>query len=48
MALVQRLGWQDANIVSMPSRDGAILSFIGEGANGRGFTSVSCPVRLIT
>jgi ABC-type nitrate/sulfonate/bicarbonate transport system substrate-binding protein len=33
MALVQRLGWQDANIVRMPSGDGAILSFVGEGAN---------------
>ena len=46
MALVQRLGWRDAIIVRTPSGDGAILSFIGEGANGRGFTSVSCPVRL--
>jgi ABC-type nitrate/sulfonate/bicarbonate transport system substrate-binding protein len=33
MALVQRLGWQNANIVRMPSGDGAILSFVGEGAN---------------
>jgi ABC-type nitrate/sulfonate/bicarbonate transport system substrate-binding protein len=33
MALVQRLGWQDANIVRMPSGDGAILSFVGEGAD---------------
>ena len=28
MALVQRLGWQNANIVRMPSGDGAILSFV--------------------
>ena len=33
MALVQRLGWQGANIVRMPSGDGAILSFVGEGAD---------------
>ena len=33
MALVQRLGWQAANIVRMPSGDGAILSFVGEGAD---------------
>jgi ABC-type nitrate/sulfonate/bicarbonate transport system substrate-binding protein len=33
MALVQRLGWRDANIVRMPSGDGAILSFVGEGAD---------------
>ena len=33
MALVQRLGWQEANIVRMPSGDGAILSFVGEGAD---------------
>ena len=33
MALVQRLGWQDANIVRMPSGDGAILSFVGEGSD---------------
>ena len=33
MALVQRLGWQKANIVRMPSGDGAILSFVGEGAD---------------
>jgi ABC-type nitrate/sulfonate/bicarbonate transport system substrate-binding protein len=33
MALVQRLGWQDAHIVRMPSGDGAILSFVGEGAD---------------
>ena len=33
MALVQRLGWQNANIVRMPSGDGAILSFVGEGAD---------------
>lgn len=33
MALVQRLGWQDVDIVRMPSGDGAILSFVGEGAD---------------
>jgi ABC-type nitrate/sulfonate/bicarbonate transport system substrate-binding protein len=33
MALVQRLGWQDANIIRMPSGDGAILAFVGEGAD---------------
>ena len=33
MALVQRLGWQEVNIVRMPSGDGAILSFVGEGAD---------------
>ena len=33
MALVQRLGWRDANIIRMPSGDGAILSFVGEGAD---------------
>jgi ABC-type nitrate/sulfonate/bicarbonate transport system substrate-binding protein len=33
MALVQRLGWRDANIIRMPSGDGAILSLIGEGAD---------------
>jgi ABC-type nitrate/sulfonate/bicarbonate transport system substrate-binding protein len=33
MALIQRLGWGKANIVRMPSGDGAILSFVGEGAD---------------
>ena len=33
MALVQRLGWQDVDIVRMPSGDGAILSFVGEGSD---------------
>jgi ABC-type nitrate/sulfonate/bicarbonate transport system substrate-binding protein len=33
MALLDRLGWQDSNIIRMPSGDGAILSFVGEGAD---------------
>jgi NitT/TauT family transport system substrate-binding protein len=33
MALLQRLGWQDVKLVRQPSGDGAILSFIGEGAD---------------
>ena len=33
MALIQKLHWQDANIIRMPSGDGAILSFVGEGAD---------------
>jgi len=33
MALIQRLGWQDVDVVRMPSGDGAILSFVGEGAD---------------
>ncbi len=33
MAMVQRMGWQDAELVRMPSGDGAILSFVGEGAD---------------
>jgi NitT/TauT family transport system substrate-binding protein len=33
MALIQRLGWQNADIIRMPSGDGAILSFVGEGAD---------------
>lgn len=33
MAIVQRLGWQSADVVRMPSGDGAILSFVGHGAD---------------
>jgi NitT/TauT family transport system substrate-binding protein len=33
MALLQRLGWQDCQLVRMPSGDGAILAFVGEGAD---------------
>jgi ABC-type nitrate/sulfonate/bicarbonate transport system substrate-binding protein len=33
MALIQKLNWQNANIIRMPSGDGAILSFVGEGAD---------------
>jgi ABC-type nitrate/sulfonate/bicarbonate transport system substrate-binding protein len=33
MALLRRLGWQDAKLVRQPSGDGAILSFVGEGAD---------------
>ena len=33
MALIQRLGWQDSKLVRMPSGDGAILAFVGEGAD---------------
>lgn len=33
MAIVQQLGWQDAELVRMPSGDGAILSFVGQGAD---------------
>jgi ABC-type nitrate/sulfonate/bicarbonate transport system substrate-binding protein len=33
MALIQRLGWQDRQLVRMPSGDGAILAFVGEGAD---------------
>jgi NitT/TauT family transport system substrate-binding protein len=33
MALIQKLHWQSANILRMPSGDGAILSFVGEGAD---------------
>jgi ABC-type nitrate/sulfonate/bicarbonate transport system substrate-binding protein len=33
MALIQKLHWQDANVIRMPSGDGAILSFIGEAAD---------------
>ena len=33
MSLVQTMGWQDAGLVRMPSGDGAILSFLGEGGH---------------
>jgi NitT/TauT family transport system substrate-binding protein len=33
MALLRRLGWQDVRLVRQPSGDGAILSFVGEGAD---------------
>lgn len=33
MAILQRLGWQAADLVRMPSGDGAILSFVGQGAD---------------
>jgi NitT/TauT family transport system substrate-binding protein len=33
IALLQELGWQDANIVRMPSGDGAILALVGGGAD---------------
>jgi ABC-type nitrate/sulfonate/bicarbonate transport system substrate-binding protein len=33
MALIQKLHWENANIIRMPSGDGAILSFVGEGAD---------------
>jgi NitT/TauT family transport system substrate-binding protein len=33
MALLRRLGWQDVKLIRQPSGDGAILSFVGEGAD---------------
>ena len=33
MALLEQMGWQDAELVRMPSGDGAILAFVGEGAD---------------
>lgn len=33
MALIKRMGWESAEIVRMPSGDGAILSFVGEGTD---------------
>ncbi len=33
MSLVQIMGWQDAELVRMPSGDGAILAFLGEGGH---------------
>lgn len=33
MALVRRLGWERANVLRMPSGDGAILALVGEGAD---------------
>ena len=34
MALLRRLGWNDVRLVRQPSGDGAILSFVGQGADG--------------
>jgi NitT/TauT family transport system substrate-binding protein len=33
LALLRRLGWKDITLVRQPSGDGAILSFVGEGAD---------------
>jgi NitT/TauT family transport system substrate-binding protein len=33
MALLRRLGWNDIRLVRQPSGDGAILSFVGQGAD---------------
>jgi ABC-type nitrate/sulfonate/bicarbonate transport system substrate-binding protein len=33
VALIERLGWSEAHLVRTPSGDGAILSFVGEGAD---------------
>lgn len=33
MGLLETLGWQDAELVRLPSGDGAILSFVGQGAD---------------
>jgi ABC-type nitrate/sulfonate/bicarbonate transport system substrate-binding protein len=33
MALIRRLGWNDITLVRQPSGDGAILSFVGGGAD---------------
>jgi ABC-type nitrate/sulfonate/bicarbonate transport system substrate-binding protein len=33
MALLRRLGWQNIQLVRQPSGDGAILSFVGQGAD---------------
>lgn len=33
MALIRRLRWQDVRLVRQPSGDGAILSFVGHGAD---------------
>ena len=33
MSLLQTMGWQDAELVRMPSGDGAILAFLGEGGH---------------
>jgi ABC-type nitrate/sulfonate/bicarbonate transport system substrate-binding protein len=33
MALLRRLGWNDVRLVRQPSGDGAILSFVGQGAD---------------
>lgn len=33
MALIRRLGWESVRLVRQPSGDGAIISFVGEGAD---------------
>lgn len=33
MALIERLGWGDRELIRQPSGDGAIISFFGEGAD---------------
>lgn len=33
MGLITDLGWQDAELIRLPSGDGAILSFVGRGAD---------------
>ena len=33
MALLRQLGWKDIRLVRQPSGDGAILSFVGQGAD---------------
>ena len=33
MALIEQLGWQQSQLVRAPSGDGAILAFVGEGAD---------------
>lgn len=33
MALLRKLGWKDVRLVRQPSGDGAILSFVGQGAD---------------
>lgn len=33
MSLIEKLGWQDAELIRMPSGDGAIISLFGKGAD---------------
>ena len=33
MGLIETLGWQDAELIRMPSGDGAILAFVGQGVD---------------
>jgi NitT/TauT family transport system substrate-binding protein len=33
MALIESLGWQDAELIRQPSGDGAIISFFGQGSD---------------